>query len=178
MANTAGVVGRVQATGATVSVTDVIVAAAINGDSATALGTNCNVIVGTKDKGTDNVTNCATTIVNDDYTVVPNHAKAISCMVSRDENGYISEVNKDNVKKLLEDNPEFAAEIENKVREMSAGGSILNEEDFELDEGDEDDFDPPVCWAKMQTKSRVRYKILNENTIKLGYVGIWLTFTK
>jgi recombination protein RecA len=48
---------------------------------------------------------------------------------------------KDNVKKLLEDNPEFAAEIENKVREMSAGGSILNEEDFELDDGDEDDFD-------------------------------------
>ena len=47
---------------------------------------------------------------------------------------------KDNVKKLLEDNPEFAAEIENKVREMSAGGSILNEEDFELDD-DDDDFD-------------------------------------
>ena len=36
---------------------------------------------------------------------------------------------------------EQIAEIENKVREMSAGGSILNEEDFELDEGDEDDFD-------------------------------------
>ena len=48
---------------------------------------------------------------------------------------------KDNVKKLLEDNPEFAAEIENKVREMSAGGSILNEEEFELDGDDEDDFD-------------------------------------
>ena len=42
----------------------------------------------------------------------------------------------------------------------------------------EDDFDPPVCWAKMQTKSRVRYKIMDENTIRLGYVGIWLTFTK
>jgi recombination protein RecA len=48
---------------------------------------------------------------------------------------------KDNVKKLLEDNPEFAAEIENKVREMSAGSSILNEEEFELDGDDEDDFD-------------------------------------
>ena len=42
----------------------------------------------------------------------------------------------------------------------------------------EEDFDPPVCWAKMQTKSRVRYKIMDENTIRLGYVGIWLTFTK
>ena len=47
---------------------------------------------------------------------------------------------KDNVKRLLEDNPEFAAEIENKVREMSMGGSILNEEDFELEDED-DDFD-------------------------------------
>ncbi|MCR5035404.1 MAG: hypothetical protein K6B42_08325 [Clostridia bacterium] len=43
---------------------------------------------------------------------------------------------------------------------------------------DEDAFDPPVCWAKMQTKSRVRYKIMDENTIRLGYVGIWLIFTK
>ena len=42
----------------------------------------------------------------------------------------------------------------------------------------EDDFDPPVCWAKMQKNSRVRYKIMDENTIRLGYVGIWLTFTK
>jgi recombination protein RecA len=48
---------------------------------------------------------------------------------------------KENVKKLLEDNPEFAAEIENKVREMSAGGSILNEEEFELEDGDDDEFD-------------------------------------
>ena len=47
---------------------------------------------------------------------------------------------KDNVKRLLEDNPEFAAEIEAKVRELSMGGSILNEEDFEL-EDDDDDFD-------------------------------------
>jgi hypothetical protein len=45
---------------------------------------------------------------------------------------------KENVKKLLEDNPEFAAEIEAKVREMSRGG-IINEEDFELE--DDDDFD-------------------------------------
>jgi hypothetical protein len=101
MANTAGVVGRVQATGATVTVEDVIVTATINGGSATKLGTNGAVIVGTKDNGTVNVTDCATTIANSDYTVVPNHAKAISCMVSRDANGKISEVNKDNVKNLL-----------------------------------------------------------------------------
>ena len=43
---------------------------------------------------------------------------------------------------------------------------------------EEEDFDPPACWAKMQTKSRVRYKIMDENTIRLGYVGIWLIFTK
>lgn len=42
----------------------------------------------------------------------------------------------------------------------------------------EDDFDPPVCWSKMQTKSRVRYKIMADDTIRLGYVGIWLSFTK
>ena len=42
----------------------------------------------------------------------------------------------------------------------------------------EDNFNPPVCWAKMQTQSRVRYKIMDEKTIRLGYVGIWLTFTK
>ena len=47
---------------------------------------------------------------------------------------------KDNVKKLLEDNPEFAAEIEAKVREMSTGG-VMNEEVFELEDEDEDDFD-------------------------------------
>jgi recombination protein RecA len=46
---------------------------------------------------------------------------------------------KDNVKKLLEDNPEFCAEIEAKVRELNAGG-VINEEEFELD-NDEDDFD-------------------------------------
>ena len=47
---------------------------------------------------------------------------------------------KENVKKLLEDNPEFAAEIEATVRELSKGG-ILNAEEFELEDGDEDDFD-------------------------------------
>ena len=43
---------------------------------------------------------------------------------------------------------------------------------------DGDDFDPPFCWPKMQQKSRIRYKIIDENTIRLGYVGIWLSFTK
>ena len=43
---------------------------------------------------------------------------------------------------------------------------------------DEDDFDPPFCWPKMKHKTRVRYKIIDDNTMKLGYVGIWLTFTK
>jgi len=47
---------------------------------------------------------------------------------------------KDNVKKLLEDNPEFAAEVEAKVRELHNNGGIMNEEEFELD-GDDDDFD-------------------------------------
>ena len=42
----------------------------------------------------------------------------------------------------------------------------------------EDDFDPPFCWSKMPHKSRVRYKIISDDTIRLGYVGIWLTFTK
>jgi recombination protein RecA len=49
---------------------------------------------------------------------------------------------KDNVKKLFEDNPEFAAEIEAKVREhMLKNDGVLNEEEFELDDGDDDDFD-------------------------------------
>jgi recombination protein RecA len=47
---------------------------------------------------------------------------------------------KDNVKKLFEDNPEFAAEVEAKVRElMMKNDGVLNEEEFELD--DDDDFD-------------------------------------
>ena len=48
---------------------------------------------------------------------------------------------KDNVKKLLEDNPEFAAEIEAKVRDLHKNGGIMNEEEFELDGDDDDDFD-------------------------------------
>ena len=48
---------------------------------------------------------------------------------------------KDNVKKILEDNPEFCAEIEAKIRELSDKNGVLNEEEFELDGGDEDDFD-------------------------------------
>jgi len=43
---------------------------------------------------------------------------------------------------------------------------------------DEDDFDPPVCWSRLQKNSRIRYKIMSDDTIRLGYVGIWLTFTK
>ena len=47
---------------------------------------------------------------------------------------------KDNVKRLFEDNPEFAAEVEAKVRDlMMKNDGVLNEEEFELD--DEDDFD-------------------------------------
>ena len=42
----------------------------------------------------------------------------------------------------------------------------------------EDDFDPPFCWSSLRKNSRIRYKIMSEDTIKLGYVGIWLTFTK
>ena len=47
---------------------------------------------------------------------------------------------KENVKKLFEDNPEFCAEVEAKVRELHSNGGIINEEEFELD-GDDDDFD-------------------------------------
>ena len=41
-----------------------------------------------------------------------------------------------------------------------------------------EDFDPPVCWASLKKNSRIRYKIMADDTIRLGYVGIWLTFTK
>ena len=41
-----------------------------------------------------------------------------------------------------------------------------------------EDFDPPVCWASLKKNSRIRYKITADDTIRLGYVGIWLTFTK
>ena len=40
------------------------------------------------------------------------------------------------------------------------------------------DFDPPFCWSSLKKNSRIRYKIMSDDTIKLGYVGIWLTFTK
>lgn len=40
-----------------------------------------------------------------------------------------------------------------------------------------DDFDPPVCWNISQN-ARLRYKVLNKDTIRLGYSGIWLTFDR
>lgn len=40
----------------------------------------------------------------------------------------------------------------------------------------EEDFDPPICWPNLKKNSRVRYKIIDDKTIKLGYVGIWITF--
>ena len=46
---------------------------------------------------------------------------------------------KENVRKLLEANPALMAEIEEKVREMSADAKLSAEEEFEVD--DEDDFE-------------------------------------
>lgn len=43
---------------------------------------------------------------------------------------------------------------------------------------DSEEFNPPVCWPNLKENSRIRYKILDENTIKLEYVGIWMTFRK
>lgn len=43
---------------------------------------------------------------------------------------------------------------------------------------DKKNFNPPQPWHNLHKDSRIRYKIINDNTIKLGYVGIWLTFTK
>lgn len=40
----------------------------------------------------------------------------------------------------------------------------------------EDGFAPPQAWKNLHTNSRLRYKIIDENTIRLGYVGIWMTF--
>ncbi len=49
---------------------------------------------------------------------------------------------KDNVRKLLEGNPELAAEVEQKVRAALESGAIGGDDEFELEEdGDEDDFD-------------------------------------
>lgn len=43
---------------------------------------------------------------------------------------------------------------------------------------DSEDFDPPACWLNLKPNSEIRYRIMDENTIKLGYVGIWMTFRK
>lgn len=43
---------------------------------------------------------------------------------------------------------------------------------------DKSGFKPPKCWPNLKTTSSVRYKIIDKNTIKLGYVGIWMTFNK
>ena len=47
---------------------------------------------------------------------------------------------KDNARKMLEDNPEMMAEIEEKIREMSAQAN-LGVEDFDIDEDGDDEFD-------------------------------------
>lgn len=41
----------------------------------------------------------------------------------------------------------------------------------------EEDFNPPPCWSLSQ-EARVRYKVIGEDKIKLGYIGCWLTFTR
>ncbi len=40
-----------------------------------------------------------------------------------------------------------------------------------------DDFDPPICW-NISENARLRYKVVDDNTIKLGYSGIWLVFDR
>ena len=47
---------------------------------------------------------------------------------------------KENVRKLLEANPEFLAEIEEKVRAKSQEANLVAEQEFEVDDED-DDFD-------------------------------------
>lgn len=47
---------------------------------------------------------------------------------------------KENVKKILEENPEMAAEIEAKIRALKDSADIV-EEEFEVDSDDDDDFD-------------------------------------
>ena len=44
-------------------------------------------------------------------------------------------------------------------------------------ECDTDDFDPPVCW-NISENARLRYKVVDDDTIKLGYSGIWLVFDR
>lgn len=42
---------------------------------------------------------------------------------------------------------------------------------------DKEDFDPPACWV-VNENCRLRYKILDDKTIRLGFSGVWLTFRK
>lgn len=44
-------------------------------------------------------------------------------------------------------------------------------------ECDETHFDPPVCW-KIGREARLRYKVIDQDTIKLGYTGVWLSFDR
>ncbi len=48
---------------------------------------------------------------------------------------------KENVRKLLENSPELMAEIEEKVRALSADAKLGEDQEFEVDDEDEDDFD-------------------------------------
>ena len=48
---------------------------------------------------------------------------------------------KENVRKLLENSPELMAEIEGRVRALSANANLGADEEFEVDDEDEDDFD-------------------------------------
>ena len=48
---------------------------------------------------------------------------------------------KDNVRKLIESNPELMAEIEEKVRVLLADREMIVEEEFDLDDDDDDAFD-------------------------------------
>jgi recombination protein RecA len=48
---------------------------------------------------------------------------------------------KENVRKLIETNPEFLEEIEEKVRALSRDGGLNAEQEFELDDEELDDFD-------------------------------------
>ncbi len=48
---------------------------------------------------------------------------------------------KENVRKLIEGNPEMMAEIEEKVRAMSEEARVNMDQEFEMDDEDDDDFD-------------------------------------
>ncbi|MBQ9773243.1 MAG: recombinase RecA [Clostridia bacterium] len=48
---------------------------------------------------------------------------------------------KENIRKLLEGNPEMMAEVEAKVREMSEQARMSMDQEFEVDDEDDDDFD-------------------------------------